>query len=196
MWSEEAEGTEIKILQFLSFSMRPFGKLAGTGLFEPSANTEMKSRDQDKSDRKGQESFDKLIRQTIGKDPLLSFSRSGENSVHLINLLHALDQHSGNKLSKSSTVELGIDPTDCVQENIGGGPFLTELNGVKESIHNNVKETGSFGKGLQNSTEQMPSLKFPEAVVAFAQAAAKVNGEPEKCMSVSCIRSSWMALII
>lgn len=180
MWSEEAEGTEIKILQFLSFSMRPFGKLAGTGLFEPSANTEMKSRDQDKSDRKGQESFDKLIRQTIGKDPLLSFSRSGENSVHLINLLHALDQHSGNKLSKSSTVELGIDPTDCVQENIGGGPFLTELNGVKESIHNNVKETGSFGKGLQNSTEQMPSLKFPEAVVAFAQAAAKVNGEPEK----------------
>lgn len=159
--------------------MRPFGKLAGTGLFEPSSNTEMKSRDQDKSDRKGQEPFDKLMRQAIGKDPLL-FSRSGDNSVHLINLLHALDQHSGNKLSKSSTVELGMDPTDCVQENVGGGSFLTELNGVKESLHNNMKETGSFGKGLQNSSEQMPSLKFPEAVVAFAQAAAKVNGEPEK----------------
>lgn len=139
----------------------------------------MKSRDQDKSDRKGQEPFDKLMRQTIGKDPLL-FSRSGDNSVHLINLLHALDQHSGNKLSKSSTVELGMDPTDCVQENVGGGPFLTELNGVKESLHNNMKEAGYFGKGLQNSSEQMPSLKFPEAVVAFAQAAAKVNGEPEK----------------
>lgn len=180
MWSGEAEETEIKIFQSLSFIMRPFGKLAGTGLFEPSSNTEMKSRDQDKSDRKGQESFDKLIRQTMGKDSLLSFSRSGENSVHLINLLNALDQHSGNKLSKSSTVELGMDPTDCVQENIGGGPFLTELSGVKESIHNNVNETGSVGKGLQNSTEQMPSLKFPEAVVAFAQAAAKVNGEPEK----------------
>lgn len=160
--------------------MRAFGKLAGTGLFEPSSNTEMKSRDQDKSDRKGQDSLDKLIRQTMGKDSLLSFSRPGENSVHLMNLLHALDQHSGNKLSKSSTVELGMDPIDCVQENIGGGPFSTELSGVKESIHNNVKETGSVGRGLQNSTEQMPSLKFPEAVVAFAQAAAKVNGEPEK----------------
>ena len=84
-------------------------------------------------------------------------------------------------------VELGMDPIDCLQENIGGGPSLTELNGVKESIHNNVKETGSVGRGLQNSTEQMPSLKFPKAVVAFAQVAAKVNGEPEKCMSVSCI---------
>ena len=42
--------------------MWPFGKLAGIGLFEPSSNTEMKSRDQDKSDRKGQDSLDKLIR--------------------------------------------------------------------------------------------------------------------------------------
>ena len=104
----------------------------------------------------------------MGKDSLLSFSRPRENSMHLMNLLHALDQHSGNKLSKISTVELGMDPIDCLQENIGGGPFLIELNGVKESIHNNVKETGSVGRGLQNSTEQMPSLKFPKAVVSFA----------------------------
>ena len=67
----------------------------------------------------------------MGKDSLLSFSWAGENSVHLMNLMHALDQHSGNKLSKSeSTVELGMDAIDCLQENIGGGPFLTELNGV------------------------------------------------------------------
>ena len=65
-------------------------------------------------------------------------------------------------------VELGMDPIDCLQENIGGGPFLTELNGVKESIHNNVKETRSVEKGLHNSTEQMPSLNFPDAVVAFS----------------------------
>ena len=148
--------------------MRPFGKLAGIGLFEPSSNTEMKSRDQDKSDRKGQDSLDKLIRQTMGKDSLLSFSWPGENSVHLMNLLHALDQHSGNKLLKSSTVELGMDPIDCVQKNIGSGPFLIELNGVKESIHNNVKEITSVGRGLHNSTKQTPYLKFPEAVVSFS----------------------------
>ena len=121
--------------------MWPFGKLAGIGLFEPSSNTEMKSKDQDKSDRKKQDSLDKLIRQTMGKDSLLSFSWLGENSVHLMNLLHALDQHSGNKLSKISTAELGMDPNDCLQENIGGGPFLTDLNGVKDSIQNNLKET-------------------------------------------------------
>ena len=85
--------------------------------------------------------MDKLIRKTMGKDSLLSFSRLGENSMHLMNLLHALDQHSGNKISKISTAELGMDPIDFLQENIGGGPFLIELNGVKESIHNNVKET-------------------------------------------------------
>ena len=78
--------------------------------------------------------MDKLIRKTMGKDSLLSFSWPGENSVHLMNLLHALDKHSGNKLSKSSTVEHRMDPIDCLQENIGGGPFLTELDGVKESI--------------------------------------------------------------
>ena len=78
--------------------------------------------------------MDKLIRQTMGKDSLLSFSQPRENFVHLMNLLDALDQHSGNKLSKISTVELGMDPIDCFQENISGGPFLIELNGVKESI--------------------------------------------------------------
>ena len=66
----------------------------------------------------------------MGKDSLLSFSRPGENSVHLMNLLHALDQHSGNTLSKISTVELGMDPIDGLQENIGVNTQQCEGNRI------------------------------------------------------------------
>jgi hypothetical protein len=35
---------------------------------------------------------DTIIRQAIGKEPLLSFSRAGDSPVQWIQLLHALDQ--------------------------------------------------------------------------------------------------------
>ncbi|KAG4187369.1 hypothetical protein ERO13_A08G098700v2 [Gossypium hirsutum] len=38
------------------------------------------------------DSLDTFIRQAIGKEPLLSFSRAGDSSVQWIQLLHALDQ--------------------------------------------------------------------------------------------------------
>lgn len=34
---------------------------------------------------------------------------------------------------------------------------------------------------LMSTCEQMQALKVPEAVIALAQAAAKVNGKTEKC---------------
>ncbi|KAJ0100352.1 hypothetical protein Patl1_20151 [Pistacia atlantica] len=40
----------------------------------------------------GNESLDTLIKQAIGKEPLLSFSRNGDSSVQWIQLLQALDQ--------------------------------------------------------------------------------------------------------
>nr|GMC93040.1 Serine/arginine repetitive matrix protein [Ipomoea batatas] len=40
----------------------------------------------------GNNSLDTFIRQAIGKEPLLSFSRTGDSPVQLIQLLHALDQ--------------------------------------------------------------------------------------------------------
>nr|GME03689.1 mannosylglycoprotein endo-beta-mannosidase [Ipomoea batatas] len=43
-------------------------------------------------------SLDTFIRQAIGKEPLLSFSRTGDNPVQLIQLLHALDQPDGQNL--------------------------------------------------------------------------------------------------
>ena len=40
----------------------------------------------------GNESLDTFIKQAIGKEPLLSFSRNGDSSVQWIQLLQALDQ--------------------------------------------------------------------------------------------------------
>ncbi|XP_010255333.1 PREDICTED: uncharacterized protein LOC104596043 isoform X2 [Nelumbo nucifera] len=40
----------------------------------------------------GSDSIDSFIRQAIGKEPFLSFSRAGDNPVQWIQLLHALDQ--------------------------------------------------------------------------------------------------------
>lgn len=60
----------------------PIAKLKGSNT--PDA---MKSDD-------GNDSLDTIIRQAIGKDPLLSFPRagSGDSSVQWIQLLNALDQ--------------------------------------------------------------------------------------------------------
>lgn len=47
---------------------------------------------------KGNESLDTFIKQAIGKEPLLSFSRNGDSTVQWIQLLQALDQQGTNKL--------------------------------------------------------------------------------------------------
>lgn len=46
----------------------------------------------------GNESLDTFIKQAIGKESLLSFSRNGDSSVQWIQLLQALDQQGTNKL--------------------------------------------------------------------------------------------------
>lgn len=46
----------------------------------------------------GNESLDTFIKQAIGKEPLLSFSRNGDSTVQWIQLLQALDQQGTNKL--------------------------------------------------------------------------------------------------
>lgn len=54
-------------------------------LKDSSTSDAMKSED-------GNDSLDSFIRQAIGKEPFLSFSRAGESPVQWIQLLHALDQ--------------------------------------------------------------------------------------------------------
>lgn len=56
-----------------------------------------------------------------------------------------------------------------------------DINEFKEA-NNPSKDSRSNLKGAKSSTEQIQALRIPEAVLAFAQAAARANGEPEKCM--------------
>ncbi|KAK3037182.1 hypothetical protein RJ639_030075 [Escallonia herrerae] len=53
--------------------------------------TEIGAPDAMKSEE-GNDSLDTIIRQAIGKEPFLSFSRTGDSPVQWIQLLHALDQ--------------------------------------------------------------------------------------------------------
>lgn len=52
----------------------------------------------------GNDSLDTFIRQAIGKEPSLSFSRANDSPVQWIQLLHALDQQGTHKFS--SVLEL------------------------------------------------------------------------------------------
>ncbi|KAL4191483.1 hypothetical protein AMTRI_Chr07g30160 [Amborella trichopoda] len=132
-----------------------------------------------KSEKEGQDSLDSFIRQAIGREPFLSFSRAGESPVQWIQLLHALDQQGPNKISKGSKDELEVDSKEYMRENCNGiTSYSSELNGIKDPVHY-VKGSGSLGKGRKSQPEQVHPLKIPEAVVAFAQAAkADLPGWP------------------
>ncbi|XP_010935860.1 uncharacterized protein [Elaeis guineensis] len=129
-----------------------------------------------KPEKEGQDPLDSIIKQAIGKEPLLSFSRTGDSPVQWIQLLHALDQQGSSKVSKGARVDNGVGGKEHSLELCNG--LSSEMNGVKEFVH--PLKDGVPAKGKKSTSEQMQTLKIPEAVVAFAQAAAKANGEPEK----------------
>ncbi|KAJ6842959.1 uncharacterized protein M6B38_299440 [Iris pallida] len=140
----------------------------------------MKPEEKITKTEEGQDTLDNVIRQAVGKDPFLSFSRAGDSPVRWIQLLHALEQQGSDKISRSSTVEkLTEGKEHPVGICNGANSFASEMNGVKESVHS-LGGNGNYVKGTKSTSEQMQSLKIPEAVAAFAQAAAKANGEPEK----------------
>ncbi|XP_031502244.1 uncharacterized protein LOC116265641 isoform X1 [Nymphaea colorata] len=128
-----------------------------------------------KPEKEGHDPFDNIIRQTIGKEPFMSFSRAGENHVQWIQLLHALDQQGTNKLSKGSKAVNVVVGKDWIQEPCNGVSLLSsETNGFKDSMHS--KATGTV-KGAKLPSEHIHHHKIPE-IVAFT--AAKANGESEK----------------
>ncbi|KAJ4954624.1 hypothetical protein NE237_011407 [Protea cynaroides] len=128
----------------------------------------------------GNDPVDNFIRQAIGKEPFLSFSRAGDSPVQWIQLLHALDQQGTNKLSKGPKVNNTIEGKDNHLENCNGvSSYSYDTNGIKESVHA-MQSSGVPVKGTKSASEHLQTLKIPEAVVAFAQAAARANGEPEK----------------
>ncbi|XP_043718078.1 uncharacterized protein LOC122666027 [Telopea speciosissima] len=128
----------------------------------------------------GNDSLDNFIRQAIGKEPFLSFSRAGDSPVQWIQLLHALDQQGTNKLSKGPKVNNTIEGKKHHLEHCNGvSSYSYDPNGIKESGHP-IKSSGVPVEGTKSASEHLQTLKIPEAVVAFAQAAARANGEPEK----------------
>ncbi|KAF8412251.1 hypothetical protein HHK36_000211 [Tetracentron sinense] len=140
----------------------------------------MKSEQKAGKPEVGNDSLENFIRQANGKDPFLSFSRAGDSPVQWIQLLHALDQQGTDKLSKGPKINNTIEGKERSLKPCNGvSSCASEINGVKESVHP-IKSSGLPVKGTKSASEQMQTLKIPEAVVAFAQAAAKANGEPEK----------------
>ncbi|XP_058083022.1 uncharacterized protein LOC131230993 [Magnolia sinica] len=138
-----------------------------------------------KAEKEGHDSLDTFIRQAIGKDPFLSFSRPGESPIQWIQLLQALDPQGGNKLSKGPKVDNAIEGKERpLEHGTGMSSFVSKMNGIKESVPSK-KCSGVPIKGTQSTSEQMQTLKIPEAVVALAQAAAKANGEPDNVCQVS-----------
>ncbi|KAJ0966665.1 hypothetical protein J5N97_023582 [Dioscorea zingiberensis] len=137
-------------------------------------NTEQKIG---RAEKESHDSFENILKNPM-KDPFLPLSRDGDSSVQWIQLLHALDQQGSSRMSKDSKVD------NCGQGkeqslDLCSGFESSVLGGVKESSHS-LKGYGSPAKGMKSTSEPIQSLKFPDAVVAFAQAAAKANGEPEK----------------
>ncbi|MQL90719.1 hypothetical protein Taro_023331 [Colocasia esculenta] len=121
----------------------------------------------------GHDSLDNYIIQAIGKEPFLSFSRPGESPVQWIQLLHALEQQGSGK--RGALVDNVVEENGRQQGNSNGlSSFASENNGIKEP-GNMIKSTSRVAK---SSSEHMQALKIPEAVVAFAQAAAKANDLP------------------
>ncbi|XAR53648.1 hypothetical protein NMG60_11022278 [Bertholletia excelsa] len=60
----------------------------------PVAKLRANSSPDAKKSEEGNDSLDTFVRQAIGKDPFLSFPRTGDNPVQWIQFLHALDQQA------------------------------------------------------------------------------------------------------
>ncbi|KAJ7516972.1 hypothetical protein O6H91_21G007000 [Diphasiastrum complanatum] len=125
-------------------------------------------RAREDADRKVQESLDTLFRQTMGDSYASLTSRSGEKPVQCIYWPDAFDQQLASRLTRGLKVETGLEMRDEGAD----GNFPAGLREYTSTAMNGI---GGLGKTLQASGERLHSLKVPQAVVAFAQAAVKVN---------------------
>jgi hypothetical protein len=58
-----------------------------------------------------------------------------------------------------------------------------EMGASRKSSHVTTKDSAETARDIISTSSQIQSMKVPDAVAAIAQAAAKANGETEKCMS-------------
>lgn len=118
-----------------------------------------------KPEREEQDSLENFTRQGIEKQPLFSFSRAGDSSSQWLNLLQGIDQPGSSRVSESPKLE------NCIE--VRQDRYLEDVDNRSSEMSMRPKST----------SDQMQALRISDAVVAFAQAAARANGEPEKCMS-------------
>lgn len=130
-------------------------------------DVEMKAKEQ-------QETLDNLIRQSFINDSLSSFSKAGENSVQWVHWLDTMNQQSSNKGTKGLNLEVGLDAEDSRWEEVLGSDVKTGNGpGTKAFLHSSMTGSNMSGRGLQTFGDRLHSMKFPEAMLALAQAAAK-----------------------
>ena len=120
-------------------------------------NVEMKGKEQ-------HETLDNLIKQTLVSDTFLSFNKAENSPVQRFHWLDTIDQQNMNQ----SLDVRGARQEDPIQYDYKTG----ESPIIKNSLHSNISGGNNiFGRGPQASGEKFHSLKFPEAMVAIAQAA-------------------------
>lgn len=97
--------------------------------------------------KENHESWESLFRRTLSKERLFTFTRPTENPIHWIQFLDPFDQQDTRKVCKST------------------------------ATHGDLAGNEKFPRSRHVSGNKSSQLKVPEAVVALAQAAAKVSGE-------------------
>ncbi|KAJ7516611.1 hypothetical protein O6H91_22G064400 [Diphasiastrum complanatum] len=109
--------------------------------------------------------------QSMGDSYASLVSRSGDKPVQCIYWPDAFDQHLASKLTRGMKVDVGVEMRD-------GRAEENSSVGLRDSSGNELNGIGGLGKTFQAAGERLQSLRVPQAVVAFAQAAVKVNDLP------------------
>ncbi|KAI5057117.1 hypothetical protein GOP47_0027132 [Adiantum capillus-veneris] len=146
---------------------------------------------------KGQEAVDDLLKNT-SKSGLFSSLKAETNTIQWLHWLDILDQQTNSQGFGGLNLDSDLDlKGNKQQESLKLESKTGKSSATKDSLDSSVKSGNMFGRGLQTSGDKYPTLKFPEAMVAIAQAAKDLPGWPlmsnkmqthkcEKCSQEFC----------
>ncbi|MCO5550552.1 hypothetical protein L7F22_004039 [Adiantum nelumboides] len=146
---------------------------------------------------KGQEAVDDLLKNT-SKSDLFSSLKAETNTIQWLHWLDILDQQTNSQGFGGLNLDADLDlKGNKQQESLKLESKTGKSSATKDSLDSSVKSGNMFGRGLQTSGDKYPTLKFPEAMVAIAQAAKDLPGWPlmsnkmqmhkcEKCSQEFC----------
>eukprot|EP00250_Pteridium_aquilinum_P017941 c23854_g1_i1 orf=261-1223(+) len=142
--------------------------------------------------------LDELIDITPRSDFLSTFNKAETNPIPWLHWLDILDQQTSNQGFSGSNLDSALDfKGSRQQETLRFESKTGKSSATKDSLDSSVKSGNMFGRGLQTSGDKYQHLKFPEAMVAIAQAAKDLPGWPlmsskmqmhkcEKCSQEFC----------